>query len=351
MLRPPKPQQTFVRPFSAVVRMPAAATSSRTVRRHPGISVVVPVLNGMRFLPITIPTLLAAGRRVGGIELIYVDNGSTDGSREFLQSWESKGLRNFDVQGGTIAGMRNLGARQGSGTYISFIDSDCSVPENYFEEAIDVLRSTGAAATGCEIHVPEHPHWLEAAWHDLHYFGRDRFVPYLNSGNFFVSRDAFQAVGGFREDMVTGEDAEIGQRLVSAGHRIFASPRVKAIHLGNPKSIREFFRRNVWHGLGMFGTVSWRNLDRPTAVLALHLLATALGVVVLFSTPLTIIPRLAIAIGLQFVAPVATVIYRGSRTRQWRSAPVGVPLYWLYFWARAYALAIVTVGLSGRYRK
>jgi glycosyltransferase involved in cell wall biosynthesis len=305
----------------------------------------------MRFLPLTLPTLLAAGRRVGGIELIYVDNGSTDGSREFLQSWESKGLKWQDVNGGTIAGMRNSGARQSSGTYLSFIDADCSVPESYFEEAIEVLRSTGAAATGCEIHVPENPHWLEAAWHDLHYFGRDRFVPYLNSGNFFVSRAAFQAVGGFREDMVTGEDAEIGQRLVSAGHPIFACARVKAIHLGNPKSIREFYRRNVWHGLGMFGTVSWRNVDRPTAMLALHLLATILGIVALFSPQLPTVSRLVLAMGLQLVAPIATVIYRGSRTRQWRSAPIGVALYWLYFWARAYALAIVASGLSRRYRK
>ena len=350
MLRPLK-SQTFVRPFSAVVRMASAATSRQAANKQPAISVVVPVLNGMRFLPITLPTLLAAGRRVGGIEIIYVDNGSTDGSREFLKSRESEGLRTQYVEGGTIAGMRNSGARQSSGTYLSFIDSDCSVPESYFEEAVEVLRSTGAAATGCEIDVPENPHWLEAAWHDLHYFGRDRFVPYLNSGNFFVSRAAFQAVGGFREDMVTGEDAEIGKRLVSAGHRIFACPRVKAIHLGNPKSIREFYRRNVWHGLGMFGTVSWKNLDRPTAMLAVHLLATILGIVALFSAQVPGVTRLLIAIGLQLVAPVATVIYRGMKTQQWRSAPIGVPLYWLYYWARAYALAIVALGLSERFRK
>ena len=350
MLRPPK-SHTIIRPFSAVVRMTAAAERNQAANKQPAISVVVPVLNGMRFLPITLPTLLAAGRRVGGIEIIYVDNGSTDGSREFLKSRESKGLKTHDVHGGTIAAMRNSGARKSSGTYLSFIDSDCSVPESYFEEAIEVLRSTGAAATGCEIHVPENAHWLEAAWHDLHYSGRDRFVPYLNSGNFFVSRAAFQAVGGFREDMVTGEDAEIGQRLVSAGHRIFACPRVKAIHLGNPKSIREFYRRNVWHGLGMFGTVSWTNLDRPTAMLAVHLTATILGIVALLSAQVPIVTRFLIAIGLQLVAPVATVLYRAQKTQEWRSAPVCVPLYWLYYWARAYALAIVALGLSERYRK
>jgi glycosyltransferase involved in cell wall biosynthesis len=159
--------------------------------------VVVPVLNGMGFLPTTVPTLLAAGRHAGQVEFIYVDNGSTDGSDEYLRGRESEGIRLYDRKGDTIAGMRNFGARQGTGQFLSFIDGDCSIPERYFEFAVSVLRSTGAAATGCEIHVPEQPHWIESAWHDLHYVGRDRDVRYLNSGNFFVSRSAFERVGSF----------------------------------------------------------------------------------------------------------------------------------------------------------
>ena len=247
--------------------------------------------------------------------------------------------------------MRNFGARQGRGQYLSFIDGDCSIPERYFELAVSVLLSTGAAATGCEIHVPEQPHWIESAWHDLHYVGRTRDVQYLNSGNFFVSRSAFEQVGGFREDMLTGEDAEIGERLVTAGERIRACPEVKAIHFGNPKSIPQFYRRNVWHGLGMFGTVSWNRLDRPTAMLAAHLIATVVGVAALLTFPLSLAWRMFTAFGLQLMAPVATVVYRGHRTGRWRSGAAGILLYWLYYWARLQALALVTLGWSERYRK
>ena len=321
------------------------------VLRKSDITVVVPVLNGMRFLPRTVPTLLAAGRYSGRVEFIYVDNGSTDGSEDYLRDRASDGIRFFSRKGDTIAGMRNFGARQGRGQYLSFIDGDCSIPERYFELAVSMLLSTGAAATGCEIHVPEQPHWIESAWHDLHYVGRNRDVQYLNSGNFFVSRSAFERVGGFREDMLTGEDAEIGERLVMAGERIRACPEVKAIHLGNPKSIPQFYRRNVWHGLGMFGTVSWNRLDRPTAMLAVHLIATVIGFATLLIGPPSIALRMATALGLQFVAPVATVVYRGRRTGRWRSATVGVLLYWLYYWARLHALALVALGRSERYRK
>jgi glycosyltransferase involved in cell wall biosynthesis len=315
------------------------------------ITVVVPVLNGMRFLPQTVPTLLAAGRHAGQVEFIYVDNGSTDGSDDYLRALGSDGIRIYSRKGDTIAGMRNFGARQGSGQYLSFIDADCSVPERYFEVAVSVLKSTGAAATGCEIHVPEDPHWIESAWHELHYVGRNRDVRYLNSGNFFVARAAFERVGGFREDMLTGEDAEIGERLVTSGERIRACPEVKAIHFGNPKSIPEFYRRNVWHGLGMFGTVSWSRLDRPTAVLAVHLVATVVGLFVLLVGPLSLLGKLMTALGLQLLAPAATIAYRGHRTRRWGSAPSAVLLYWLYYWARLHALALVMLGRSGRYRK
>jgi len=64
------------------------------------------------------------------------------------------------LPGATIGGMRNAGARQTEAMYLSFLDSDCSVESNYFEEAIAVLRATGAGATGCKVDLPEDPGWL-----------------------------------------------------------------------------------------------------------------------------------------------------------------------------------------------
>lgn len=315
------------------------------------ITVVVPVLNGMKFLPRTTPTLMAAGRHKGGVEFIYVDNGSTDGSWEYLQAHAAEGLRLCRRKGDTIASMRNFGAQQGRGRYLSFIDVDCSIPERYFDEAVSVLHSSGAAATGCEYFLPDKPHWIEAAWHDLHYVGREREVTYINGGNFFVPRAVFEKVGGFDENMWTGEDAEIGQRLVRSGNRLYACPRVMAVHLGNPQSIRHFYRRNVWHGLGMFGTVSWKGIDRPTAMLAVHIAATFGGIAALMSPALSIPSKLAVALGLQLIAPVSTVLYRTRRTHQWGAGLAGIVLYWFYYWARVQALFILMLGQSERYRK
>ncbi len=315
------------------------------------VSVVVPVLNGMRYLRQTAPSLLAAARRAGDVEITYVDNGSSDGTLEYLQTLSSEGVCVGRYEGTSIGAMRNLGARMARGRYLSFIDADCAIPDTYFVSAIEVLETTQASATGCETHAPDAPHWIEATWHDLHYVGRDRDVHYLNSANFFVTRAAFEQVGGFREDLTTGEDSEIGQRILRAGFRIRESTRVKAIHLGNPKSIGEFYRRTVWHGLGMFGTVSRQRFDRPTAMTAIHLAATVLGLASLVAAPWPIPWRLAVLAGLQLVAPAVTVAHRARQTRRLPRIGSALLLYWLYYWARAQALMIVIAGRTRLYRK
>ena len=315
------------------------------------VTVVVPVYDAMRFLPRTVPPLLAAVRRFGAAELRFVDNGSTDGSYEYLRALEGERVSVERVEGGTIAALRNRGAAGAAGTHLAFVDADCVVPQSYLGEAVAALQRSGAVATGFEVHAPAPGGWIETAWHRLHYVPRDREVHYLNSANFVISRDAFRRVGGFDETLATGEDAEICRRITEAGDAIYACSRVRADHLGNPQTVREFYRRTVWHGLGMFATVGGKRLDRPTVMLAVHLVATALGVAVLAGAPQPFAARLALALALQLPAPAATVLFRVAQTRDLRAAIPGLFLYWLYYWARLQALILIVAGRARTYRK
>ena len=247
--------------------------------------------------------------------------------------------------------MRNCGASHARGEYLAFLDADCSVGPQYFIDALDVMRTTDAAATGFEVQLPPAPHWVEATWHNLHAVGSDREVQWINSANFFISRAVFEKIGGFREDLLTGEDTEIGQRLIRAGHRLWASRRLVVTHLGNPKSIRAFHRQKLWHGLGMFGTVSRHSLDKPTVMMIVHLLATLAGVAVLFAGTLGIFQRILIALGLQLLVPSVTVAYRAWRARRAMDVPKAVLLYWIYYWARLEALFLVLVGRDQNFVK
>ncbi len=316
------------------------------------ITVVVPVLNALRFLTTTSPMVIAALAASETSAIVYVDNGSTDGSFEFLQALVSHQLRVVRDATMTIAALRNLGASLGKGEYLSFLDADCGILPGYFESAIAVMAESHADATGCEVYVPTPPHWIERTLHMMHFMGRERDVHYINSANFFVSRRAFDAVHGFRVDLSTGEDSDIGRRLANAGFRMHESPRVRAIHYGEPHSITEYYRRCVWHGLGMFATVSRDRIDRPTAMLLAHILATLSGVLLLASSSReTLLARGAIALALQLPVPLATVAFRIRQTRRVPSMPAAVFLYLVYYWARLHALVLIIAGRTARYRK
>lgn len=319
--------------------------------RTSGVTVVIPFFNAMRYLPHTAPGVIAAARHTGGVEIIYVDNGSTDGSVEYLRSLAADCVRVLSLTGRTIGGMRNWGAQQGTGEYLSFIDADCGIEVDYFDVAMATLRETGAAATGCEYDVRPRPTWIENALRDMHFMGHDRYVRYINAGNFFIRRAAFDAVGGFRSDLQTDEDSDIGRRLTDARLPLYECTRVRAVHYGNPNSLADHYRRTVWHSLGMFASVRHGSMDRPTAMLALHLVATAAGVAFLVFGPVPLPGRIGVALLLQSLAPGATVVYRMVQTKRAPRLHHALLVYWIYYWARVHALMLITFRRDGEYRR
>jgi glycosyltransferase involved in cell wall biosynthesis len=304
----------------------------------PCISVVVPVLNAMKYLRQSLPAVIGAIERYGTAELILVDNGSTDGSYEYMQAEYGGRAKILRLPGVTISTLRNEGARIATGEFLSFVDSDCVVPPTYLINAMDVFRSVSADAAGCEYELPRQAKWLEATWHYLHWRTRDEYVPYLYSGNFMIRRSVFEKAGGFDESLVTGEDAEFGLRLTSMGFKIYRTEQIPAIHLGNPKTVSGFFRKQVWHSLGMFGSVNISWLDKTLLMTLADLCLIIIGVGLLFWRDLSWGWRVAGLVATIGLAPAVTVGYRylkkGSIYRPLRS----LILYRLYFAARIYAL-------------
>ena len=319
--------------------------------RHvtPVVSVVVPVYNKRAYLRAALDSIVAAGKRAGFVQLIFVDHHSTDGSYELLREYG----RDAEVQridGGNISTVRNAGARSARGRYLSFIDCDCVIPVDYFLNLTAVFESSGADAVGCEVGIPASATWTERLWYELHVVPTDGFRHYLNSANFAVRRAAFDAVGGFDEALPVGEDTNICQRLIASGYRIFESHQLSVVHLDNPKTPLQFFRKQRWHGLAVLrgGPAMLRN--KATIMIFAHVAALGLSLVVLGApSGLSVTARLVAVAALLLAAPVATVAYRYLETRR-LTAPAGaVALYELYYCARATALLSALVGREGRW--
>ena len=301
---------------------------------EPRVTVVVPAFNALGFLRQTIPALADAIRRHGDAELVVADNGSADDTIAWLAQ-HARTSRVLRMPGVTISALRNAGARAGTGTLIAFVDADCLVPDDYLVSADAAMQDPAIAACGSRYLLPDSPHWVERVWQNLHEQPGQSNVIYLPAGNFVVRRTAFESVGGFREDLVTGEDADLGLRMTERGLITRSTPTVWVRHLGNPKSISAFYRKQRWHALGMFGTVRRNRIDRPVAMTLAHLLLLVSAVLGAIALPAGRI----LALILPWLVPVVTVVFRWWHGGLVRGAFLrAVLLYQAYYLARIAAL-------------
>lgn len=104
------------------------------------ISVIVPVYNTREYLERCVNSLLA--QTFSELEIILVDDGSTDGSGELCDRFaaESRQVRVFHKENGGSSSARNLGIDNAGGDYIGFVDSDDYVDADMYERLYAGIR-------------------------------------------------------------------------------------------------------------------------------------------------------------------------------------------------------------------
>ena len=98
------------------------------MERQPLISVIVPVWNGEATLLACVESILTQSLR--DMEIILVDDGSTDGTWALMESLREKDerIRILRQENGGVSEARNAGIEQSRGTYIRFVDADDKLP-------------------------------------------------------------------------------------------------------------------------------------------------------------------------------------------------------------------------------
>jgi GT2 family glycosyltransferase len=148
-----------------------------------------------------------------------------------------------------ISALRNSGVRQSLGEVVAFLDADCITDSDLLDRALQLLEWSGEKViVGGDYRVPPDSSWVARAWYEHRVPAKRGSVPYLPSGNLFVRRQEFLALGGFDESIQTNEDSELCSRARARGFRIIATPLIAVVHLGTPQSLGGFFRKQRWHG-------------------------------------------------------------------------------------------------------
>ena len=173
--------------------------------------------------------------------------------------------------------------------------------------------------------------WIEKYWFKPLERGDNT---HINSGHLIISRELFDEVGGFNEELQTGEDYDISARAKAAGIVLVDDVRLKVIHKGFPEGIGEFFGREFWHGKGDASSLA---AILHSKVALVSFLSLVLHVVLLYSW------LIGSLIGINGTLICITGISFGASYFKYSNEPLGTILvnsfmYYLYFWARGLSI-------------
>lgn len=321
--------------------MPATAPLSSVQSASVAITVVIPAFNEEGCLAVTLRALQAQDYPADRLDVIVVDNGSTDRTREVAAALGALVLVRPGI---SIAALRNAGAEAARGEVLAFLDADCVAAPDWARQAATRLAA-GPCVTGARVGVPPHGTWIEQAWFAERPSGT-REVSYINSGNMIVERRIFESIGGFDPRLITGEDSEFCRRA-RAVVPVIADDAIRVVHLGYPKTVRQFLKREIWHGIGGADRAALTIRNKPLmgaiAVAGLTLLVIAgtitwawpFGQIVLAASS-GALAALLLASAIQRVG-----LYAGAA----RLARVAC-LYYVYYIGRAIALGRSVFGLG-----
>lgn len=112
----------------------------------PAVSVIMPCHNAVRYVGQAIESVLA--QTYPNVELIVVDDGSTDGSLQAMRPYAER-IRLLSQPNQGAAAARNTGIRAARGEFLAFLDADDYWDEHFLETMIDALDGSGAVLAYC----------------------------------------------------------------------------------------------------------------------------------------------------------------------------------------------------------
>lgn len=210
------------------------------------IAFVIPVRNDAARLRRCLESIVRNRYPRTSVELLVVDNESADGTGEVAREYADAVIT---VSGASVAALRNRGARETSAPLIAFVDADHEINPHWIEGAIATLADDAVGAAGFPYDTQPNANWVQRLYDAMRRRPLSReTVSWLGSGNLVVKRVCFDAVGGFRENLIACEDVDLCNRLIRAGYTIIADPRMRSTHYGDPQTMRALFLGELWRG-------------------------------------------------------------------------------------------------------
>lgn len=262
----------------------------RALEPHQGprVSIVIPVFNYAKWVGQAIESALAQGS-ADDLEVIVVDDGSTDGSAGIAERYPVQVIRK---ENGGVASARNCGAAAATGEFIAFLDADDQMEEGWLKATLSAIQKNdriGIAYTPLRLLLSDGTHrnvnWPPQRPDPQRQLSGENLIPTCC----LIRRNAFDRAGGYRKRFEPTEDGELWTKIVECGYEVVcASPKPlftyrmghASLSRRNPKT-PDFYM--PWHTPSQIGEPpfaaagkpakkSWpvRDYDRPVISVVVH---------------------------------------------------------------------------------
>ena len=216
---------------------------------RPMISVVIPARNEEDTLSKCLDSLEGLDYPKDRLEIIIIDDGSTDGTSKILKGYT---VERIGTSGVGPSEARNIGVKKARGEFVVFTDADCIVHKEWLNGLLKGFVDDAVVGTGGRQESPA----------DETAFGRSvqgflksmSFIcDYTKTGagivkaehnptcNVMYRKAVLEEMGGFESGLWPGEDVELDYRIRRAGYNLMNNSNAIVYHY-RPKDIRQFAR-------------------------------------------------------------------------------------------------------------
>lgn len=222
------------------------------------LAIIIPTLNEEHLIGRLLDSILK--QTVLPKEIVVVDAYSKDKTIQEIKKRQidHPSLKYFQIPKDTISVQRNFGAKKTTSPHLLFLDADMELREKdnlekYFIEIMKRKPDVAAAST-----LPDVNNWKNTVYfkvEDLALKTSQYLWPVVTARNFYVTRQMFDFVGGFNDEIRVGEDQELVQRIIKSGGKLIFLKTVKlhtSVRRVEDEGRTKYALRMVLFGLNVF---------------------------------------------------------------------------------------------------
>jgi len=258
----------------------------------PLVSIVIPMYNEIEIIEQNLRSILRQDYPQGNIEILVVDGGSTDGSRQFVEklSNDHSNIRLLDNPRRRTPSGLNIGIKNAGGSIVIILGAHTCIQEDFILQNVRAMHAEGVRCTGgTQVNIGDtlvqraiglamgSPFGIPSA--PYRFWKHEKYVDTVVYAAY--DKKLFDEIGYFDEDLLISEDAELNWRIRKAGYKIFYTPKI-VTHYYPRRTIQSLIKQLFRYGILRVNVIK-KHLD---ALKFIHLIPFLF---ILFSTVLLLL--------------------------------------------------------------